>query len=65
MIRTLRLIYVDVDTQKKRSISFNYAKTAPLAADVQALGFALEDIFADALAFFGADLTERTTTVIV
>lgn len=66
MIRTLRLIF-STDEDKKYYVSLNYAKEAPVAADVAQLANDMldHDFFAESLSFTGADLTARTTTVIV
>ncbi|MDD3917770.1 MAG: DUF2922 domain-containing protein [Synergistaceae bacterium] len=66
MIRTLRLIY-STDAGKNYYVSLNYAKEAPVAADVAQLANDMldHDFFAESLSFTGADLTARTTTVIV
>ncbi len=66
MIRTLRLIF-STDEGKKYYVSLNYAKEAPVAADVEQLAEDMldHDFFAESLSFTGADLTARTTTVIV
>lgn len=67
MIRTLRLFFMR-DEGTKYTVSFNYAKGVITAQMVQDLAEAMldEEFFAEGLAgFAGADLTARTTTVIV
>lgn len=67
MIRTLRLFFMS-DQGTKYTVSFNYAKEVITAQMVQGLADAMldEEFFAEGLAgFTGADLTARTTTVIV
>lgn len=67
MIRTLRLFFA-LDDGKKKTVSINYVKETLLAADLQALMEEMIDseFFSDGIAgVAGADLTARTTTVII
>ncbi len=67
MIRTLRLIF-KTDAGKNFIVSMNYCKGDVSAQEATDLANALldEEIFAEALVeFSGADLTQRTTSVLV